>query len=246
MTINRLLIDFYLFIFHNKNVNYYIFFMIGVRTKIMESATKLFINNHYTDIGIRDIAKATGINHSTVLYYFKNKEELFLGILKSIIQKVKNENKDWISLIINFEPEKYNKEQSFEYLNKIITILVNKVLLQDFKKYKKLMFKDFLRLESSKQVVYDEFEKPMCDGFIKIITNIIDIDREDMRLYILPSMIMGQILGMVNNVDLFLKMLNKKTIDDEIKKIIIDMVINQTKMILSMYDKNNKGNKDDN
>ena len=208
--------------------------MIGVRTKIVESATKLFINNHYTDIGIRDIAKATGINHSTVLYYFKNKEELFLGILKSIIQKVKNENKDWISLIINFEPEKYNKEQSFEYLSKIITILVNKVLLQDFKKYKKLMFKDFLRLESSKQVVYDEFE------------NIINIDKSDMRLYILPSMIIGQILGMVNSVDLFLKMLNKSTIDDEIKKIIIDMVINQTKMILSMYDKNNKGNKDDN
>ena len=41
-------------------------------------------------------------------------------------------------------------------------------------------------------------------------------------------------------------MLNKKAIDDEIKKIIIDMVINQNKMILSMYDKNNKGNKDDN
>lgn len=217
--------------------------MRDIKTKIMESATKLFINNHYSDIGIRDVAKATNINHSTVLYYFQNKEELFLVVLKNIIQKIKNENKDWMNLIINFDPKKYDKEQSFKYLSKIITILVNKVLLQDFKKYKKLMFKDFLRLESSKQVVYDEFEKPMCYGFIKIITNIINIDKNDMRLYILPSMIIGQILGMVNSVDLFLKMLNKKTIDDEMKKIIIDMVINQTKMILAMYDKSNESNK---
>ena len=217
--------------------------MRDIKTKIMESATKLFINNHYSDIGIRDVAKATNINHSTVLYYFQNKEELFLAVLKNIIQKIKNENKDWMNLIINFNPEKYDKEQSFKYLSNIITVIINKVLLQNFSKYKKLIFKDFLKLESSKQVVYDEFEKPMSDGFIRIITNIIDIDKNDVRLYILPSMIMGQISGLINSVELFLKTINKKQVDDEMKKIIIDMVINQTKMILAMYDKSNESNK---
>lgn len=219
--------------------------MKNIRTKIIDSAIKLFINNHYSDIGIREVAKAININHSTILYYFKNKEELFLEVLRNIIKKVKCENKDWINLIINFDKEKYNKEQSFEYLSNIIKILINKILSQKFDKYKKLMFKDSLKLESSKLVVYNEFEKPLYSGFIDIIRNIIDIDVNDIKLYILPSMIIGQITGMVDSNKIFLKTINRQRYDPDITKIIVDMLINQTKMILNMYDMNNKNNKND-
>ena len=51
---------------------------------ILKAATYLFSHKGYTDTSMFDVSQATGVAGSTIFYHFKNKEELFLQILKGV------------------------------------------------------------------------------------------------------------------------------------------------------------------
>jgi len=51
---------------------------------ILEAATFLFSSKGYTDTTMSEVSQLTGVAGSTIFYHFKNKEELFLHILKGL------------------------------------------------------------------------------------------------------------------------------------------------------------------
>ncbi|MGD1843582.1 MAG: TetR/AcrR family transcriptional regulator [Thermonemataceae bacterium] len=55
---------------------------LSTKEKIKHAATKVFIDNGYDATKTRDIAKAAGVNISTLHYYYGTKEELFKVIVK--------------------------------------------------------------------------------------------------------------------------------------------------------------------
>jgi AcrR family transcriptional regulator len=61
----------------------------GVKTKekILDSAMKVFSQYGYAGSSIRTIAKAAGISIGGVYLYFRNKEELYLDLIKARIQE---------------------------------------------------------------------------------------------------------------------------------------------------------------
>ena len=53
----------------------------GLRTKILSTATSLFIQHGYHGLAMRQIAEALHVSKPALYYHFKDKEELFLAIL---------------------------------------------------------------------------------------------------------------------------------------------------------------------
>ena len=54
----------------------------GGRETILETSAKLFSQQGYKEVSIRDIAQACGMTNAALYYHFKNKEDLFLAMLQ--------------------------------------------------------------------------------------------------------------------------------------------------------------------
>ncbi|MDR3577767.1 MAG: TetR/AcrR family transcriptional regulator [Anaerolineaceae bacterium] len=53
--------------------------------QILAAANSLFVDKGYDGMSMREIAEALGVSKPAVYYYFKDKEELFLAILKKYL-----------------------------------------------------------------------------------------------------------------------------------------------------------------
>jgi AcrR family transcriptional regulator len=58
------------------------------KEKILESARYLMGKSGYSGVSINDIAKNVGITKASIYYFFKNKESIYLEILKEIIKEI--------------------------------------------------------------------------------------------------------------------------------------------------------------
>ncbi len=54
----------------------------GGRDAILDTSAKLFSQQGYNGVSIRDIAQACGMTNAALYYHFKNKEDLFLAMLQ--------------------------------------------------------------------------------------------------------------------------------------------------------------------
>ncbi|MBI5563711.1 MAG: TetR/AcrR family transcriptional regulator [Chloroflexi bacterium] len=54
----------------------------GGREAILTTSAKLFSQQGYKEVSIRDIAQACGMTNAALYYHFKNKEDLFLAMLR--------------------------------------------------------------------------------------------------------------------------------------------------------------------
>ena len=58
---------------------------IATRSKLLNDAFKLFSEKSYEKVSFSELEKASHISRGAMVYYFKNKEGLFLEILKTMI-----------------------------------------------------------------------------------------------------------------------------------------------------------------
>ena len=60
----------------------------GLPEQILETAKNLFVNEGYHGLSMREIAYALGVSKAALYYYFKDKEELFLAILRIYLDDI--------------------------------------------------------------------------------------------------------------------------------------------------------------
>lgn len=58
-----------------------------VAITLQDSALELFSKQNYSSVRIKDIAEATGLNSALIYYYFGSKENLFLKVIESTVEK---------------------------------------------------------------------------------------------------------------------------------------------------------------
>ncbi|CAK8737565.1 hypothetical protein SODG_001288 [Sodalis praecaptivus] len=56
-------------------------------TTLLNCALELFARQNYSSVRIKDIADATGLNSALIYYYFGSKENLFLKVIESTVEK---------------------------------------------------------------------------------------------------------------------------------------------------------------
>jgi AcrR family transcriptional regulator len=60
----------------------------GLNERILETASELFIAKGYHGMSMREISEALGVSKPALYYYFKDKEELFLEILRRSVDEM--------------------------------------------------------------------------------------------------------------------------------------------------------------
>jgi AcrR family transcriptional regulator len=60
----------------------------SMRIRILNQATRLFVASGYSAISMREIAEAVGISKAGLYYHFKDKEDLFIAILKDNLAEI--------------------------------------------------------------------------------------------------------------------------------------------------------------
>lgn len=63
----------------------------GLREKILETATCLFIEHGYHGLAMREISEKLGVSKTALYYHFKDKEELFIAILSRNLNEIETE-----------------------------------------------------------------------------------------------------------------------------------------------------------
>lgn len=58
------------------------------RERIIEQATRLFVEHGYHGISMREIAEQAGVSKAGLYYHFRDKEDLFLAILTANIEQI--------------------------------------------------------------------------------------------------------------------------------------------------------------
>ncbi|MFQ6069276.1 MAG: TetR/AcrR family transcriptional regulator [Candidatus Aminicenantales bacterium] len=76
------------------------------REKILHTAQKIFAKKGFKAATTKEIAEKAKINKAMIYYYFKNKEELYLEVLKNFFGKISSSFSDVSSLELN-PPEKF-------------------------------------------------------------------------------------------------------------------------------------------
>ena len=60
----------------------------GVREEILKTAMRMFIEQGYHGLAMRQISEAVGVSKAALYYYFTDKEELFLAILSNYLDEM--------------------------------------------------------------------------------------------------------------------------------------------------------------
>ena len=66
---------------------------------ILTTATRLLAIKGYNQTSMGELAKLTGVAHGTIFYHYKNKEELFLAILKEFESEILSEYRRHLSAL---------------------------------------------------------------------------------------------------------------------------------------------------
>jgi AcrR family transcriptional regulator len=70
-----------------------------IRQNILDRARDVFSKYGFRKTTMEDIAGAVGKGKSSLYYYFKNKEEIFEGVLEQEVEKLKNDFRDAIDSV---------------------------------------------------------------------------------------------------------------------------------------------------
>ncbi|RJP84788.1 MAG: TetR/AcrR family transcriptional regulator [Desulfobacteraceae bacterium] len=101
------------------------------RNQILEALNACLQNKPFDQTSIKEIAKAAGVNHGLLHYYFKNKEDILIHYIDYVINHYKRMFTDWLN-----RPEMEGHEQKkrisafFLFMNERITL--NKALSKVF------------------------------------------------------------------------------------------------------------------
>jgi AcrR family transcriptional regulator len=63
----------------------------NTREKIIQVATRLFMDNGYLDTSTRQIAQLAEVTQPNLYHHFKNKEEVYIGVIETLLNDVNEE-----------------------------------------------------------------------------------------------------------------------------------------------------------
>jgi AcrR family transcriptional regulator len=63
---------------------------LGLREQILVTAKSLFIQQGYHGLAMRQISDAVGVSKAALYYHFKDKEELFLAIIRNNLDEIES------------------------------------------------------------------------------------------------------------------------------------------------------------
>lgn len=169
---------------------------------ILEGAAYLFAENDFHDVKMDDIASQIGISKGTLYLYYKNKDDLFLSIIKEGINRLQKILEQAISTDEDFVSVLKILVHDFLYFFEMHTPFF-KILQSDLNK---MSLESHREMHLAAEQVYIEFsellEKLMRKGKGEVISDSLDPMIPAMALRGLLTSFFHQRLLMGNNIPL--------------------------------------------
>ena len=176
--------------------------------KILQVAETLFLKYGYTKTGMRDISRNCKISVGLIYKIFKNKEDIFVRIIRKHIKEALD---DLIS--------KVSKASSFE---EKLSIFIE-CFLNQFKKREKLFYLFLTSLGGHVLLDRGRFHlQDISQKFSQVLANIIEIGKNEGKVdknvdsYFLSKFLLG---GIINSI-YFLVIEKKDEISPDLQKVI--------------------------
>jgi len=101
------------------------------KIQILDALNQCLQEKPFDKTSIKDIARAAGVNHGLLHYYFKNKEDILTQYIQCVIDHYRSMFNDWL---ISVEPQRFSEKELivefFNFMNARITL--NKKLSKVF------------------------------------------------------------------------------------------------------------------
>lgn len=192
------------------------------KQRILNSATKLFAQKGYDGVGIREICKDANANICMVSYFWGGKEELYKGIVDSLIEKQTEYAKTFIN--IDIAPSTLSKQEQinlmYKIFDKVIEFLYGGFISDD-------LFR-FILQEQQKQNL--ELNSAVFLYFRKLIASIFNKDINDKDIIFKTVFILSQINSPKVLPAFSLDLLNQKSFTQED----IEIIRNNVKLYLDV------------
>ena len=82
----------------------------NTRAKIIQVATRLFMDNGYQSTSTRQIAQLAEVTQPNLYHHFKNKEEVYVGVIENLLSDV---NEELVEIVEDRTLETISKLQKF-------------------------------------------------------------------------------------------------------------------------------------
>ena len=192
------------------------------KQRILNSATKLFAQKGYGGVGIREICKDANANICMVSYFWGGKEELYKGIVDSLIEKQTEYAKTFIN--IDIDPSTFSKQEQINLIytifDKVIEFLYGGFISDD-------LFRFILQEQQKRSI---ELNSPVFVYFRKLIASIFNKDINDKDIIFKTVFILSQINSPKVLPAFSLDLLNQKSFTQED----IEIIRNNAKLYLDV------------
>ena len=132
------------------------------KTEIIETAMKVFVENDYDGTSMDEVALKSGIAKGTIYLYFKNKQQLFVEVIRELMRRFE---------IVIYDAADYKSEDIYKKMSHIINAMLN--FIETNEKYFNMMERQFHII--GKTIKKNQIEKmnesriKMMDIFAKIV-----------------------------------------------------------------------------
>lgn len=192
------------------------------KQRILNSATKLFAQKGYDGVGIREICKDANANICMVSYFWGGKEELYKGIVDSLIEKQTEYAKTFIN--IDIAPSTLSKQEQinlmYKIFDKVIEFLYGGLISDD-------LFRFILQEQQKRNL---ELNSPVFLYFRRLIASIFNKDINDKDIIFKTVFILSQINSPKVLPAFSLDLLNQKSFTQED----IEIIRNNAKLYLDV------------
>lgn len=102
----------------------------NTRIKIIQVATRLFMDNGYQSTSTRQIAQLAEVTQPNLYHHFKNKEEVYVGVIEALLSDV---NKELVEIVGNQALDTISKLTEFAECLKTKHPFDFDLMMHDFK-----------------------------------------------------------------------------------------------------------------
>jgi len=157
------------------------------RERILEAAGEVFAMSGYRNTTIREICRCAGVNIAAVNYHFRNKEGLYLAVLKYRQEVAFRKYPLDFGAAVTDTPE--------EQLRAFIRSFVSRILGEgEVSRFGRLMAREYIEPTNALDIVVEETIRPLFTRLSSIVRQLLGPKPKEERVRLCSASVVGQCL----------------------------------------------------
>ena len=207
---------------------------LNTRENLLLAAFKLFAENGYNGTSTRSLCKMANANISAIPYYFNSKKGLYKELITEISYAIRSQIDIYIETVNN--EQELEKDKAIIFLELFIDMFLDMLLNKEMpNNFGLIISREHLNPTEAYDILYENLFKDVFSVLCKIISTLINKNREDPLVIICVTTILGQIFSFKLFKNTLIRYLNINSLDKSTLELIKTTIKEQSKAIINSY-----------